>query len=183
MDDRDVRERVARVEKALEAIEALPGGPRGTALDAVTALVELYGEGWARALDRLDRDRAGSAAALVEDELVAHLLMIHGLHPRDIESRVRDALEEVGAAIDADGLEVELIALDEGVARLRFGGNGPPEGGIRDLIEQAVLRAAPEIERIDVDRPASADGDGPVLVQIQGTRDGKGAAARAKEAS
>lgn len=171
MDDRDVRERVARVEESLEAIEALPDGPRRTALDAVTALVELYGEAWARALGRLEREGSGSAAALAEDELVAHLLMIHGLHPRNVESRVRDALDAVGAAIDADGLEVELIALEEGVARLRFGGGAVPEGGVRDLIEQAILRAAPEIERIDVDRPASGDGNGPALVQIRGTRE------------
>lgn len=180
MDDRDVRERVARVEQSLEAIEALPDGPRRTALDAVTALVELYGEGWARALGHLERERSGSAAALIEDELVAHLLMIHGLHPRNVEGRVRDALDAVGAAIEADGLEVELIALEEGVARLRFGG-AAPEGGVRDLIEQAVLRAAPEIERVHVERPASAGGDGPVLVQIRGTRE-KGPPPGAREA-
>jgi hypothetical protein len=40
LDDRDIRERIARVEEALEQLEGLPSAPRETAMDAVAALVE-----------------------------------------------------------------------------------------------------------------------------------------------
>lgn len=181
MDDRGIRERVARVEEALEQLEGLPASPRETAMQAVAALVELYGEGWARALACVDVQCPGGAAALAEDELVSHLLMIHGLHPTDVEGRVRGALEEVGTVVNADGLEVELLGIEEGVASLRFGGNGhTPVPGLKDLVEQTVFQAAPELERVDIEMPASAGSDGPVLVQLRRPRreEAEGAAAR-----
>lgn len=157
------------MEEALEQLEGLPSAPRETAMDAVAALVELYGEGWARALACVDVQCPGGAEALAEDELVSHLLMIHGLHPTDIEGRVRGALEEVGSAVNADGLEVELLGIDGGVARLRFGGNGhTPITGLQDLVEQTVFQAAPELERVDVELPTPVGGKGePALVQLR----------------
>lgn len=170
MDDREVRDRVVRVEQALEALEGLPAGPRRTALDAVGMLVELYGEGWARVLARLDELSPGVASALAEDELVGHLLLIHGLHPDDVESRVREALEAVETAVNADGLRIELIDLDASVVRLRFEGEGRvPAAGFRDLVQQSVLGAAPELEMVELEMPASANGGsgGPTLVQLR----------------
>lgn len=182
MDDRAVRDRVVRVERALEALEGLPAGPRRTALDAVGLLVELYGEGWARALARLEASRPGAASALAEDELVGHLLLIHGLHPDDVESRVREALETVERAVNADGLRIELVELGESVARLRFDGNGhEPAAGFRDLVQQTVLGAAPELELVEIEMPASANGGsaGPALVQLRRpARQGEGEPAR-----
>lgn len=175
MDDRAVREQVARVEAALEAIEGLPGEPRRTALDAVRQLVELYGEGWARALAEVEAMCPGGAARVAVDELVGHLLMIHGLHPQGVEARVRGALSEVEEAVNADGLAIELLSLDGDTARLRLGGNGhEPGAGIVELVKNAVLAAAPEVERVEVDAPGANGGGGPALVQLR--RSGRQAA-------
>lgn len=165
-----MRETVERVEAALEALEGLPAAPRETALEAVGALVDLYGEGWARALALLGDACPGGGDALADDELIGHLLMIHGLHPRDVESRVRAALEDVAETVSADGVRPELVAVEEGVARLRFRGNGhAPAAGFRQLVETAVLRAAPELEGMDVEEPADAGArtGGPKLVQLR----------------
>ncbi|MFW6084386.1 MAG: hypothetical protein ACODAA_04170 [Gemmatimonadota bacterium] len=168
MDDRGVREQVVRVEEALEAIESLPAGPRETALDAVSKLVELYGEGWARALSHLEELRPGGSAALAADELVGHLLMIHGLHPEGVEARVRSALREVETTVNSDGLGLELLELRAGVARLRMEGNGQaPREGLRDLVRKVVLDAAPELERIELESPPAGNGGGPALVQLR----------------
>lgn len=75
----------ARVEAALAGVDALPGETRECALDALAHLVALYGEGWRRALEVLDASGEPSMAQrLASDELVGHLLVVHGLR-RDEE--------------------------------------------------------------------------------------------------
>ena len=177
MDERAVAERVARVEGALEALEGLPAGPRGTALEAVAALVELYGEGWARALEAVEAACPGASASLAGDELVGHLLMVHGLHPVAVEARVRGVLEEVEASVNADGLTLELLGVEDGVARLRFHGDGHAAPGLQGLVEGAVLQAAPELERVEVEVPP---GFGPAP-RRSGPRPAPGASPRPDE--
>jgi hypothetical protein len=82
MEDEQVTELVARVEVALGAVEALPTEARECALDALAELLALYGEGWRRALAVIAaRSGPNAVDRLVADELVGHLLMVHGLHP------------------------------------------------------------------------------------------------------
>ena len=47
--------------------------------------------------------------ALGEDELVSHLLLLHGIHPVPVEARVRTALDEVRPYLDSHGGNVELV--------------------------------------------------------------------------
>jgi Fe-S cluster biogenesis protein NfuA len=153
VEDTAVRERIGRVENLLEQIEE---DPRAAA--AVEAVVALYGEALARLL-------AGADPA--EDELVSHLLLVHDLHPVDLETRVRQALEGVRPYLGSHGGDVELLGVEEGVARLRLAGtcNGCPSSTVtlRNAIEEALLKAAPDLERIDAEGVAEPQ---PVLVQI-----------------
>ena len=89
MDDTQARERVARVDSLLEELETLPDPlARQTATEVVEALLDLYGEGLARLVGYVaERDDGALAAALAGDELVAHLLLLHGLHPRGKKDR------------------------------------------------------------------------------------------------
>ena len=91
LDDRAARERVARVEALLEELEGSAAGvPRERALELVGALLDLYGEGLRRIVTVVaERDGVGAlAAAFAGDELVSHLLLLHGLHPVPLERRV-----------------------------------------------------------------------------------------------
>ena len=137
----DVHERVARVEALLGEIE---DDPRAAA--AVQAIVDLYGEALARLLDGADP---------VEDELVSHLLLVHDLHPVDVETRVRNALEDVRPYLGSHGGDVEFLGVEDGVARLRLAGtcNGCPSSTVtlKNAIEEALLKAAPDLERIDAE--------------------------------
>ncbi len=54
------------------------------------------------------------------DEVVAGLLLLHGLHPLDVETRVRQALESVRPLLRSHGGNVELLEVREGVVRLRL---------------------------------------------------------------
>jgi len=75
----------AKVELALARLDALPdAAARAAAHEAVSAILEFHGEGLRRLSERLreasaDADRNLRAAA--QDELVASLFVLHGLHP------------------------------------------------------------------------------------------------------
>jgi Fe-S cluster biogenesis protein NfuA len=141
VDDAGVRERVAHVESLLAEIEDSPA-----AMAAVEGLVGLYGEALARLLDGADP---------LEDELLSHLLLLHDLHPLDAETRVRRALDEVRPYLQSHGGDVELMAIDGGVARLRLEGtcDGCPSSAttMRLAVEDAIARAAPELERVEAE--------------------------------
>ncbi|MBX6365045.1 MAG: NifU family protein, partial [Gemmatimonadetes bacterium] len=158
LSDLEARERVARLEARLERLEALEdAAARTAALEAVRALLELYGEALARIVERVVRsaDADALADAFAGDELVAHLLLLHGLHPAALESRVRGALDEVRPHLRSHGGDVELLGIEGGVARLRLAGHcrGCPASSLtlRLAVEAAVRRAAPELERIETE--------------------------------
>lgn len=157
MNDEVARDRVARVEALLEGIDSLedPAG-REAAGDIVQALVELYGEGLERIMAALGgEEAAGVRAALADDELVAHLLFLHDLHPVPLAERVVGALEGVRPYLESHGGGVELVGVEDGVVRLRLEGScsGCPSSTmtLKLAIEDAIHKAAPDVEKIEAE--------------------------------
>jgi Fe-S cluster biogenesis protein NfuA/nitrite reductase/ring-hydroxylating ferredoxin subunit len=157
------RELVAEVERRLAEIEALEDRrAQEAATAAVQALLELYGTGLERIVENIAaRDDGQLATALVDDELVAHLLLVHGLHPVPLEQRVLDALAEVRPYLESHGGNVELLAIDGPAVRLRMQGScsGCPSSAmtLKLAIENALTKAAPEIEDVIAEDPPSED--------------------------
>jgi Fe-S cluster biogenesis protein NfuA/nitrite reductase/ring-hydroxylating ferredoxin subunit len=135
---------VAEVEGLLDGVAEQP-----QAMAAVQAVVDLYGEGLFRIMDRLPEDLR---AAIAEDELVEHLLLVHDLHPLSLEERVGGALDEVRPYLDSHGGGVELVAIEDDVVRLRLRGScsGCPSSTVtlKLAIEDAIHKAAPEVAEI-----------------------------------
>lgn len=155
MDDREARERVATLESLLEGLE----GP-GEA--AVATLLELYGEALGRVVARIP---AEGRLELAEDELVSHLLMLHGLHPVPLAARVEQALDEVRPYLKSHGGGVELDRIDDGVVRLALRGScsGCPSSRVtlEHAVEEAIQRRAPdalgvEARDAEAERPLAA---------------------------
>jgi hypothetical protein len=123
---------VARLEALLQQLESFEDEQaRETAVSAVQSLLELYGEGFARVMQRLP---AEVVQALAEDELIGHLLLVHGLHPVDVETRVRAALPH----------GVELLRVQEGTAQVRVVGACMSEA----FIERALLDTVPDLDAV-----------------------------------
>lgn len=164
------RELVAQVEQLLEEIEGLADdGARDKATSAVQSLLELYGAGLERMVEKIAaRDDGSIAAALAADELVSHLLLLHGLHPIPLEQRVREALAEVTPYLESHGGNVELVAIEDAAVRLRMQGScsGCPSSAmtLKLAIENALAKAAPEIEQVIAVQPP---GQAEPLLQIE----------------
>jgi Fe-S cluster biogenesis protein NfuA/nitrite reductase/ring-hydroxylating ferredoxin subunit len=86
-------------------------------------------------------------------------MMLHDLHPDDLSARVQAALQEVRPYLASHGGGVELLGVSGGVARLRLEGScdgcGSSQVTLQHAVQGAVLEAAPEIERIEVEGVAS----------------------------
>ncbi len=151
-----------RIETLLEASAAGGAVARERAEELVRLVVDLYGAGLARVLEILREHDALDASlrrALADDELVASLLMVHGLHPDDVPTRVRSALDDVRPYLGSHGGDVELLGVDDaGVVTLRMLGScdGCPSSSVTLTlaVESAVQAAAPEVTAIEVE-PAS----------------------------
>lgn len=164
---------IARVEDLLERLEGLPDpAARETATEAVQALLGLYGEGLGRIVEVIaERDDGTLAEALTGDELVAHLLLLHGLHPVPVEERVRGALESVLPYLESHGGNVELLGVEEGVAHLRLEGScsGCPSSAmtLELAIEDAIFKVAPDVEEVRAEGavPPAAPASG--LLQLE----------------
>jgi Fe-S cluster biogenesis protein NfuA/nitrite reductase/ring-hydroxylating ferredoxin subunit len=157
MDDLQARELVSRVDALLEEVEAFSDPvARDKTTELVAALLDLYGDGLTRLVARV-----AEPEALDEDEVVSHLLLLHGIHPVPIEARVRTALEEVRPYLDSHGGNVELVAVEEGTVRLRMEGScsGCPSSAVtlKLAIEDAIRKHAPDVGEIEAE-DAEADG-------------------------
>ena len=131
--------------------------------ELVNLVTELYGGGLARILELAGED-VGLRDRLAADDLVASLLVLHDLHPLDLEARVRGALESVRPYLGSHGGDVEIVAVDgdEGVVILRMLGScdgcASSSVTLELAVQQAIEEAAPEITRIEVDAPAAPGG-------------------------
>ncbi|HEX2105944.1 MAG TPA: NifU family protein [Solirubrobacteraceae bacterium] len=172
LDDRAARERVARVDVLLEELErAGPAVPTDLAVELVQALLDLYGEGLARVVAAVAaRDPGGELArALGSDELVAHLMLLHGLHPVPLEARVRGALDEVRPYLESHGGDVELLRIEDHVVHLALRGSchgcASSTATLKLAIEDAIHRAAPDVDGIEAEGAAAPAP--PPLLQLE----------------
>jgi Fe-S cluster biogenesis protein NfuA/nitrite reductase/ring-hydroxylating ferredoxin subunit len=157
MDEGKLRERVSRIETLLEEIEALED-PRARARSAemVQTLLELYGEGLGRIVEAVGRLGGQDLKdELLEDELISHLLLLHGLHPVDVETRVLGALDEVRPYLESHGGNVQFLGIEGDVALVRLEGScdGCPSSTmtLKLAIEEAIQKAAPELEGVQAE--------------------------------
>jgi Fe-S cluster biogenesis protein NfuA/nitrite reductase/ring-hydroxylating ferredoxin subunit len=152
---REPRELVEEVERLLEEVETLPDPvARQTSTAIVQALLELYGAGLERMVEEIAPrdDEQEIARAFADDELISHLLLLHGLHPVGLEQRVLDALQEVRPYLESHGGNVELLEVEGAIVRLRLQGScsGCPSSAmtLKLAIENAIRKTAPEVEEV-----------------------------------
>ncbi len=156
---REFNERIAAIEKLIGAIEQMRDEKaREQTRQLVQALLELHGEGLHRVLEVVfESGPEGQAVIdqLGDDPLVSNLLLLHQLHPLDLETRVRRALEEVKPRLGQHGGSVQLLGVTpEGAVRLQLEGNceGCPSSRmtLKYSIEEALYSAAPDITALEV---------------------------------
>jgi hypothetical protein len=122
----------------------------------VQLLLELDGQGLVLMLDIVAA--SGYAPVLLEmlaiDPHVKGLLLLHVLHPEDLETRVHKVVERLRPHLAVTGVSVQAARIEDGAVRLelRCAGNGglARAEALRREIEDAVFDAAPDIAGIEI---------------------------------
>ena len=161
-----------RIEEILASLRARDGGAADAAEELVRLLVGLYGDGLSHIVAALAGDgEAGRAmlGQLADDPVVEGLLMLHGLHPLDVDARIQRALDRVRPYLGSHAGGVQYLGVsEEGVARLRLEGtcHGCPSSTVtvKLAIEGAVQEAAPEVTEVVVEGMTAPPE--PALLQI-----------------
>jgi hypothetical protein len=145
-------ERVRRIEELVSRVAALPDREsRETAQALMESILELHGAGLERMME-IVFDSGESGKAMIRrfagDSLVSSLLVLHGLHPDDIETRVEHALSKMRA-------DAELLGVFESVVRVRLTGSGC---GLKESVEATLREAIPDATDIIIEESVPSNG-------------------------
>ena len=162
--DTELQKKMQRIGEIVERLEsATDPSVRAMAKELVESLMALHGAGLERILE-LTAEAGETGENIVRkcgrDELVSSLLLLYGLHPDDIPTRVANALEKTRPFLQSHSASAELISIGEDgrVAvrvHLKAGGCGSTAATVKATVEAAIQDAAPDATSITVEDPAA----------------------------
>ncbi|WP_166265512.1 hypothetical protein [Marinobacter caseinilyticus] len=87
---------------------------------------------------------------------VRGLLLLHDLHPDDLATRARNAVERLRPHLGVKGVRAELMGVEDNVVRIRISedtqkGRTAPVASLRAEIEATVLEMAPDAGGIEIE--------------------------------
>jgi Fe-S cluster biogenesis protein NfuA/nitrite reductase/ring-hydroxylating ferredoxin subunit len=148
-----------RIQELIARIAEVPDpSSRQMLEDFLESLLRFYGQGLARILELVEE--AGPEGRevhrlMINDGAVRGLLLIHGLHPVPLEARLREALDKIRPYMESHGGNVELLSLEDDVARLRLQGHCktcPSSAVTMELaIRGAIEEACPDLMGFEVE--------------------------------
>src|SRR6202047_4657853 len=156
----DPQQALHRLEELIRALDAhTDPAAKETARELLTLVLDLHGLGLAKLMGIVTTAEGGTAilARLVDDEQVRAMLLLHGLHPDDLETRVRRAVERLRPHLGVHGLRVELVGIARGIVQLRLhtsGGVALKASTLLTLpseIEDALVESAPDVDKVLID--------------------------------
>jgi Fe-S cluster biogenesis protein NfuA len=155
LDDPAVRALLGALNDQLDQLEAMPGPVSELGLTVVAGVAEIYGQALIRTLELAD---PAAVERMLDDELIAHLLALHGIHPESVEKRLTRVIDELRAAVSDQGGTVELDRLDEAVAvvRVALGARASRSADVEHTVRRAVMTAVPELANVTIVPAGSA---------------------------
>jgi hypothetical protein len=171
-DDEALRAESSQIEHLLDELRSLVSAPAFARVEELLRrVVRMHGAGLGLTL--VHARAAGAGARFDElccdDDLVASLLLLHGLHPRTLEQRVEHALGLVCRELGLPDGALVLDSMTAGAAVLRasgaLGGGAMASRVAEGIVHRVVEAAAPELTSVEITGlPLPRD---PTLVQIR----------------
>ena len=175
-EDAELQADSARIEQLLDELRELVPLPAWQRIeDVLRRVVGLYGAGLQRALAHARATGSAGPAfddRLCRDDLLASLLVLHGLHPLTAEQRVQRSLAALRSELGLPDQAVALVGITDGVVHLAatdaIGGGAMSRQLAESTIRRVVETAAPEIASIEITGLATPRD--PTLVQLRASR-------------
>jgi Fe-S cluster biogenesis protein NfuA len=155
----DSRQMARRLQELIEQIQNQPNPASRVLLeDCLQSLLAFYGEGLARIVEHIqgaNGEGQGILDRMLQDQSISGLLLIHGLHPIPLETRFHGALEKVRPYMQSHGGNIELLSLENDIARVKLQGtckSCPSSAITLELaVRHAVEEACPDLLGFEVE--------------------------------
>jgi hypothetical protein len=150
------------IEELLQNVQQLPDPQaRHTALALAQAILDLHSAALERMLELIAEREPDTSLidSIAADPEAGSVLLLHDLHPLELQARVERALEN--PSFQTPGSSVQLVSLRDGVVRIRV--EGSPT--LRSAVESAVWEAAPDAQDVILDGNPDFAGAGFVSVK------------------
>jgi Fe-S cluster biogenesis protein NfuA len=167
VDGKDFREDIQRIGGLVQEIESIADpAVRAATKNLVQSLMDLHGAALEKALDIVaEAGEPGMSIIdrLGRDSLVSSVLILYGLHPEDLESRVVKAVDKVRPQLRKQGCELELLGVNDGAIHVRVEAGSHTCGStaktVHATVERAMYEAAPDLTSLAIEgleeKPAS----------------------------
>jgi Fe-S cluster biogenesis protein NfuA len=156
---KDFREDMQRIGGLVQEIDSIADpAVRAASKNLVQSLMDLHGAALEKALDIVAE--AGEPGMdiidrLGRDSLVSSVLILYGLHPEDLESRVVKAVNRVRPQLRKQGCEVELLGVNDGAIRLRVEAGSHTCSStaktVQAILERALYDGAPDMTSLAIE--------------------------------
>jgi Fe-S cluster biogenesis protein NfuA len=176
--DTAIQQQMQRIGEIVEQLESnADPSTRAMAKDLVEALMAMHGAALQQILE-LAADAGEPGETFIRkcgrDDLISSVLLLYGLHPENLRSRVTYALEKTRNALRAQSASAELLSVsDDGAVTVRLEvkstGCGSSAASVKATLEAALYNAAPDAMSIVINETDAAfSGSGFVSVaQLQ----------------
>lgn len=161
--DSAFQKRIQRIGEVVEQLEsAADPNARAMAKELLESLMALHGAALERILELVSEGGEAGEAIIGKcgrDELVSSVLLLYGLHPLDLQSRVTRALEKVRPLLESHSAKAEIVSVsaDGRVSvRLHLKSNGCGSASVKSTVEAALQDAAPDAAAILVEETGGA---------------------------
>lgn len=158
-EDKDFQSRVQKIGSLVHDLETIADpASRTAAQELVQLLMDLHGTGLERIMEIVFASGEGGAQIiddLGQDQLVSSLLVLYGLHPDDLQTRVERKLKQMVSKLHKMGAEASLVSVSEGQIHVRASVNGHSCGStartVQTTLEDALYEAAPDMNSLVIE--------------------------------
>ncbi len=152
--NKELQQQIQRIGGLVQEIESIADpSVRASTKQLVQLLMEFHGAGLDRALEIVANTGEPGLRLIDElgrDPLVSSLLVLYGLHPDDVDTRARRAVECALPKVQRGGGELEVLDISNGIVRLRLSVSGHTCGStantLKSMVEEAIYETAPDVE-------------------------------------
>lgn len=158
-DNRDLQKSAQRIGTLVHDLETI-GDPaaRSRSKELVRLLLDLHGAALERMLDIVFRSGDPGRQVIDEfgqDQLVSSLLVLYGIHPEDLPTRVERKLTQIQSKLHKMGAVAELISIHESEVRVKVKveghGCGSTKRNVQTTLEESIYEAAPDVTSLIVE--------------------------------
>lgn len=158
--DTTLQKQIRRIGEIIERLESTADpNARAMARELLESLMALHGAALQRILEIASEAGESGETAIrkfARDELVSSLLLLYGLHPEDLNTRVARALENTRSYLASHSASAGLVSIgDDGTVTLRLEvkstGCGSSTASVKAYLEAAIQDAVPDATSIVVE--------------------------------